>query len=95
MSIREVPLARARAIAGLLEGTPYTLVGSLGAGGMSEVFVVLHGRSGRRCALKLVHEHLIEQRGVAERLEVEASPGSPSTASDGARCLATWAWESP
>lgn len=72
MPIREVPAPRARAVAKLLEGTPYVLVGSLGAGGMGEVFVVLHEFLGRRFALKLVHDHLIEHRGAVERLRLEA-----------------------
>ncbi len=72
MAIRQVSAARAQAISKLLEGTPYTLVGSLGAGAMGEVFVILDELLLKRFALKLVHEHLIEQRGVVERLHLEA-----------------------
>lgn len=72
MPLYQVPATRAQRVAQLLEGTRYSLVGSLGAGAMGEVFVILDELLLKRFALKLVHEHLIEQRGVVERLHLEA-----------------------
>lgn len=72
MQVRALPPDRVAAVGELLDPTPYALVGSLGRGGMAEVFVVEHEHLGRRFALKLIHEPLARQPGFTRRFQLEA-----------------------
>lgn len=67
--------ARLGAVEALLGPTPYRVVGFLGKGGMSEVFVVEHAVLGRQFALKLLYAHLAAgpmSDALVDRMRVEA-----------------------
>lgn len=72
MLIRDATERRAADLAEILAGSPYRAIGSLGVGGMGEVYVVEHRLLSKRFALKVMHRHLVEQRGFVERFRLEA-----------------------
>jgi serine/threonine-protein kinase len=53
-------------------GTQYRLVRPLGRGGMGEVFLVVHERTGRELVAKLLHKALVGDAQTLERVRVEA-----------------------
>ncbi|HKO51972.1 MAG TPA: serine/threonine-protein kinase [Polyangiaceae bacterium] len=53
-------------------GTQYRLVRPLGRGGMGEVFLVVHERTGRELVAKLLHKALVGDAQTLERVRLEA-----------------------
>src|SRR5215218_2628618 len=62
---------RALAFAGKMFG-PYRVVSRLGAGGMGEVHLAVHERTGRKVALKLLPEHFAGDASRVQRFQQEA-----------------------
>ena len=61
------------AVAGeLVPGTPYRIVRRLGQGGMGEVFLVVHDDTGGELALKIMHDPLIGDPQLSDRMRLEA-----------------------
>jgi eukaryotic-like serine/threonine-protein kinase len=54
-----------------IAGTPWVVNGSLGRGGVGEVFAVEHELLGRKAAFKVLHPHNLLRRGLAERMKME------------------------
>src|SRR5438094_4182686 len=55
---------------------PYKIVGSLGAGGMGEVYLAEDPRLGRKIALKLLPDHFTKDPNRLRRFELEARAAS-------------------
>ncbi len=62
---------RARSLAGEMVG-PYRVVSRLGEGGMGEVHLAVHERTGRKVALKLLPPHLTPDEQHVRRFQQEA-----------------------
>lgn len=54
-----------------IAGTPWVVKGTLGKGGVGEVFAVEHELLGRKAAFKVLHKHHLLRRGLAERMNLE------------------------
>jgi eukaryotic-like serine/threonine-protein kinase len=55
-----------------LTGTPYRIIGRVGEGGMGEVYEVQHVVLGRVMIAKILRESLASDRGLIDRMRVEA-----------------------
>jgi serine/threonine protein kinase len=62
---------RAEALAGRAVGA-YRIVSRLGAGGMGEVYLAVHERTGRKVALKLLPDHFAGEEARVRRFQQEA-----------------------
>ena len=51
---------------------PYEILSALGAGGMGEVFRARDTRLGRTVAIKVLHDHLVQDESMVARFEREA-----------------------
>ena len=60
-----------QAFATLFDGTPYRLIGTLGAGGMGEVFLAEHRALGHRVVIKVLREPYTDRDDLRDRLRVE------------------------
>src|SRR5262245_51317963 len=56
----------------ILAGTPYRVVGRIGAGGMGTIVEAEHRALGKRVAVKLLRPELAKEPQLVERLEREA-----------------------
>lgn len=56
----------------LFRDTPYRLLRRLGEGGMGEVFLVAHRKTSRELVAKLLHERLVSDARLVERMRIEA-----------------------
>ncbi|MBV8857584.1 MAG: serine/threonine-protein kinase [Acidobacteria bacterium] len=63
--------ARAQSLAGRAVGA-YRIVSRLGAGGMGEVYLAVHERTGRKVALKLLPDHFAGDEARVRRFQQEA-----------------------
>ncbi|XXY03593.1 serine/threonine-protein kinase [Sorangium sp. So ce185] len=57
---------------GILFAGRYRLVRQLGAGAMGAVYEVTHMRTEKRCALKVMHPHIVERQDLRDRFAREA-----------------------
>jgi hypothetical protein len=62
---------REQSLAGKIIG-PYRIVSRIGAGGMGEVHLAVHERTGRKVALKLLPAHLMQDEQRVRRFQQEA-----------------------